>query len=64
MSEYDTQYEPLITCPYCGHEDINSSEWAGQFDGDERAIECGTCERSFKMTTHIELTFSTEKIDT
>lgn len=54
----DTQYERYITCPYCGHKDINS--WECLIDSSDD-MECPECLEHFFMERIIDITYSTFK---
>ena len=62
MSEYDTDYQPLITCPHCGYKDQNSWE-RGLSDGDQDVINCRRCDKPFVVMARVVRTFSTKKGD-
>ena len=55
----DTRYTDLITCPHCGYRINDSWERAGD-DGD--TLECSRCERSYVLTVHHEITYTTRKV--
>lgn len=53
--------ESLITCPYCGHKDRDSWEFGGD-EGSAEEQECGECERTFMVTRHVSITYTSEPI--
>jgi sarcosine oxidase delta subunit len=60
MKEYDTDYQPLITCPHCGYKDKNSWE-CGLGDGDLEESQCGSCDNPFTIEARVIRTFTTMK---
>jgi len=54
----NTQFEPHITCPYCGY--VFTDSWEYDVDGE---VECEACERTFFLTIDTTITYSTLKID-
>ena len=56
--------ESNITCPYCGWEDHDSLEmFPNGSDGDEEEMECGKCEKTFKVTFNVDVSYTTEGMD-
>jgi len=55
----DCLYTTEITCPYCGHETINSWEKA-----DDDDYECSECEKTFKYERSVEVTYCSYKMET
>lgn len=53
----DTDFEPEITCPWCGY--VHSDSWE-QPDSDDE-FECSDCENVFVMSREVEVTYSTSK---
>jgi hypothetical protein len=50
-----------LICPYCGYEHTDSWEiQSGSEDLDN--VECGSCEREFKASRYISVTYSTERL--
>lgn len=58
--EIDCEHTDEIVCPYCGEEQSDSWEIAGE-NGDVQETECYECEKVFKFKTHIEVTFTSIK---
>jgi len=54
----DTDYKSEITCPWCGHEKMDSWEASDEDDN-----ECGFCGNEYKHTREIEVTYSSIKIE-
>ena len=49
----------LITCPYCGYEDINSNEdFKPEQDKVDDEWECGKCGEIFTVVSEIEVNYS------
>ena len=63
MSEkVDTCLTSLPTCPFCGWRDMNW--WDGgtlQNDDDVEFVTCGSCEKEFLATIHVDVSFTTAK---
>ncbi|MHC4698492.1 MAG: hypothetical protein ACYTFA_17300 [Planctomycetota bacterium] len=53
----DTDYKPDAVCPWCGH--VFDASWEFS-DGDQ---ECNDCDRAFDLTRHVEVTYSTQRIE-
>jgi len=53
------KYNAQIKCPYCDWEDIDSWE----FNEDCGLHTCGCCEEEFYVERHVEVTYSTSRID-
>jgi len=51
-------YSQDMVCPYCGH--AQSDSW--EFDRDDGEAECGDCDRTFRYSRYVEITFSTTPI--
>ena len=49
-----------IKCPYCGWVDNNTWE-CGMGDGDSDIVECGSCERKFRVECSVSRTFDCSK---
>ena len=58
MPDIDCEYTREIVCPYCGYEHQDS--WEAD-DQDTRL--CGSCEREFKFTRDVDVTYISEKIE-
>lgn len=58
MSEYKHDYENNIKCPFCDHEWLDSWE----FDENEGTHTCGSCDETFNVIRHIEVTYSTFRV--
>lgn len=55
-----------IECPHCG-ESNESAEDAFQeptqdYDGNKKNFKCESCGKEYKVTLHIEISYSTSKI--
>lgn len=48
-----------ITCPWCGYEQMDSYEMS---DSDDEC-ECGNCEKIFSYERHIEVTYSSSRVE-
>jgi transcription elongation factor Elf1 len=59
----DTNYENEITCPYCGYELHDSSEYLNGSDDYLGEIDCPDCEETFTCTAEFSVSYSTERID-
>lgn len=55
--EHDTTATSEMVCPHCGTEQGDSWELQGESGVDK----CAKCEREFKWTRDIEVTYNTEK---
>jgi hypothetical protein len=53
--------EHFITCPYCGWENHDTWE-CGMDDGDVEEVECGHCEKTFKVSCSVSRTFQSTRI--
>lgn len=57
IDPWDYKYEPDITCPYCGYKDEDS--WEHHLgDGDEEAIECSGCEKTFDVRCDVSVAYT------
>ena len=66
--EIDNDYTFYAVCPYCGYEDRDSWEIfrsSKDGDGSTAEVECmnDDCGRTYKVTLHIDVSYSTEEID-
>ena len=63
---HDTYQTDLPTCPFCGCEDEDWWDDKGLDNNeDTRHQECGSCERAYTVTMHLEPTFTTQRrVDT
>ena len=55
MSEFETNHEDEIVCPYCGQRELDSWEYTEEDD----EYECGSCGRTSVLAVHIRVTYST-----
>ena len=66
MVEFD-EYELTLNrnpkCPWCGYEHHDAWEWQLKLDGDYTEHECDRCEKPFKTTIDIDVTYTTERIE-
>lgn len=49
-------------CPVCGHVMEDAWELGIQSDGDSTEAECYECEHAYKVTLHIEYSYTTELV--
>jgi hypothetical protein len=56
----DTQYTSDPVCPWCGYKYMDAWELE-MGDGSEQVIECGECEREYKVECVISVDYCTEK---
>jgi hypothetical protein len=60
MSDIDCDYTDDPVCPHCSN--LYSDAWEISFNAIETAeVECESCEKSFKVTRHTSVNYSTEK---
>ena len=59
--DIDHDYTKEIVCPYCGHEQSDSWEIMGNDEDGE--TDCDECEKSFRWSAHIDITYCTEKME-
>ena len=52
-----------VTCPWCGYLDHDAELEAFSFSDVTVEMECGRCEKRFKATRDVSVTFTTERID-
>ena len=57
MNNHD--HAPHIICPHCGY------EWQGGWelglrDGENEEMECRKCDKPFRVTMHVAVSYSTE----
>lgn len=62
MSEINCNRTTDLVCPYCGHKFLDSWELVEE-NGDQRLINCRSCEKEFTYTTHIKTSFTSRKIE-
>lgn len=63
MADLDNMYNRHPRCPYCGYEWIDAWELELDRDEQESEIECGDCEKMFKVMIHLDVKYSTFKIE-
>lgn len=64
MSEEDTEYTDNPTCPYCGYEIQNVSDYDGAFYSEELyEFDCPDCEKPVRCQAHISFSYTTTCID-
>jgi len=56
---FDLKYRYRAVCPYCGHEHKDCWEWSR----DEDECECRKCGKNMGYERHVEITYSTWKLD-
>ncbi len=57
----DLLYNNDIVCPYCGNRDDQGYEQQ-LGDGDTTEDNCPACDKTYRITVCIDVTYSTEKI--
>lgn len=57
QEKISSDYTNNVTCPYCGHEEMDSNE--RRYDQGEET--CDHCGQLFIWNRNIEITYSTEK---
>lgn len=61
--EIDTKYTRDLICPYCGY--AQSEPYELFLSGDDcDGVECGSCERDFDCERHVDISYSSYKINT
>ena len=61
LEDYEYQHTRFITCPYCGHKEMDSWEYA-DMKGDCE-IDCPQCEKPFiLLQPEIEINYTTKPI--
>lgn len=61
--ELDCRHEPAPRCPFCGYIRDGMPCWQLsrlRDDDDTTEVDCDNCERPYKVTLHIEYTYTTE----
>jgi hypothetical protein len=53
----DTDMTDEVTCPWCGHEEMDSWEFS-----DEGEKDCGFCGNEYSFLREITVTYATEKL--
>ena len=62
IEEFNTEFTHKLVCPWCGHKDDES--WAFFEDGDETAeVKCERCEKPYYAVQHVEIVYSTRKVE-
>jgi hypothetical protein len=59
--EIDHEYTSEIVCPKCGYEFSDSWECGG--NSEDWGTRCDECETDFRVSRHIEVTYSTRLPD-
>ena len=59
--EIDHEFKDNIVCPHCGFEHRDSYEW-GQWNDECGEGECSECEKPFKWSREISVSYSTKKL--
>lgn len=54
----ETSHEDRLICPYCGYDE--DEYW--EYDDECGTVYCGRCEKEYKYTRHVEITYSTEPL--
>ena len=60
--EIDHVHTDEIVCPYCGEEQGDSWEWGTGREEDSES-ECGYCDKTFRWSRNIEVTYTTRKME-
>lgn len=60
MSEVYESGEDAPKCPWCGHVELWWEGTSLKGDGDTTLIECGACEKTYKVTMSVSYSFDTE----
>jgi hypothetical protein len=64
-SEWDCWHEPDPRCPFCGDVMKDAYELGSlQRDDDTTEVECDNCEHTYKVTLHIEYSYTTALVVT
>lgn len=58
MSEIDHEGTYETVCPYCGY--VNRDSWELDDNGEQW---CGGCEREFRYERHVDVTYSTKRLE-
>ena len=61
--EIDHEYTDEIVCPWCGHRHQDSWEWFADSPNEDTEGECGSCGKSFFVSEHRDITYSTKRIE-
>lgn len=62
--EFETEWTNLPTCPHCGEQDRDWWDGRGlENDGDQKYVECGACGKEHRITIHVTVEFTTEKLE-
>ena len=61
-SEFNTQFNKDLICPYCGHKNLSDCEDYGDQD-EEMEHDCSKCESTFIYITDYNITFCTARRD-
>lgn len=56
--DIDTSMTDEITCPYCGHEHIDSWEYRN----DEGSMQCGECSKYFRWDRDVSVYYSSRQV--
>jgi uncharacterized Zn-finger protein len=60
-TDLDCKYNDEPVCPYCGH--IYTDAWELGDCGDGTEVECGKCEKEFKVFSDRHITYNTYKLE-
>ena len=60
---FDTAHRDAPICPHCGHAQRDAWEinFGPGIEGDTE-IDCGECEKTFMVSRHSTITYSTQKL--
>ena len=56
---FDTDYTTEPICPHCGHQMRDAWEDVDG-EGEWQTVECGRCEKDYRVIRHVAVTFSTK----
>lgn len=55
-----------VECPHCGECNENAEDEFHQdnedYDGNQKDFKCDNCGKEYRVTIHVEVTYSTDKI--
>ena len=62
MTEDNTWHTTYAICPYCGYEDQDSWE-IGHGEECDTETDCASCGRTFQVSRHISVTYTTKRME-
>ena len=64
LGEFNTHYQDLIVCPYCGYKNLDS--WQVNFglglDGSIEGYQCEECELQMLVDRHCDITYTSKRL--